>query len=56
MIDVIRKLSELDLRGAVDVMEKCLRLKRKILQANVEYHNTLRELNYIIQRAILKMT
>jgi len=56
MVEVVRKLSGLDLKGAVEIMEKCLRLKRKILQANIEYHNTLRELNNIIQKAILKIT
>ncbi len=31
MVKVIRKLSELDLKNVVDVMEKCLKLKRKVL-------------------------
>lgn len=56
MVEVIRKLSRIDLKSVVGMMEKCLKLKRRILQANVEYHNTLRELNNIIQQAILKIT
>lgn len=55
MVEIIKKLSRLDLKNVAEIMERCLKLKRRILQANVEYYNTLRELNNMIQQEILKI-
>ncbi|MEX0569396.1 MAG: PaREP1 family protein [Candidatus Njordarchaeota archaeon] len=49
---VAERLSKTRLEGAVELMEKCLKLKRKILQTNVEYYKTLRELANMIQQII----
>ena len=52
MEELVRSLSGVDLSSIVEVMDKCLELKRKILKTSIEYHNMLGKIRHAIQQAL----
>jgi len=54
MEKIIKRISGINLDKALKIMEKCIKLKRKILQANIEYHAALNELSLIIKQTLSK--
>jgi len=52
MENLVKILSKIDLSEIVEMMDKALKIKRKILQTSVEYHEILGHISKIIQQAV----
>ncbi len=46
----------MDLGNIVEIMDRCLELKHKIIQTSIEYHNILTEIQHTARRALSNMT
>ncbi len=54
IFELANKVKGLDLSDAIRMMDESVKLKRKILQMNMEYQRMLQQIDAIISRAIAK--
>ena len=54
IFELVDKVKGIDLSDAIKIMDESVKLKRKILQMNMEYQRMLQRVDAIISRAITK--
>jgi len=52
VLGLIDKLKNVDLKDAIKMMEESIKLKRRILQLNIEYRQALQQIDNAISRAV----